>query len=107
SQLMNSQVEMVSGRLVLSGEMTVYTAPELLRSMLAAALTDDSVQEVSLAEVTELDTAGVQLLLVLRRRLAASGRQIRIIGVSPAASQSLTLCGLTSLLAPAAVEGVS
>ncbi|MEQ7920321.1 STAS domain-containing protein [Xanthomonas sp. WHRI 1810A] len=77
------------------GEMTVYTAAEL-----AAAwrpwLADPQSWELDLAQVPEMDGAGLQLLLLVQRELSAAGVALTLIALSPAVEQALTLCRLAS-----------
>jgi anti-anti-sigma factor len=47
--------------------------------------------------VTELDTCGLQVLLMLRRAAAAQGRQLRLLAPSAVVRDVLTLCGLEAL----------
>jgi len=50
--------------------------------------------------VTALDTAGLQILLMLRRLASASGTPFSILRPSDAARQVLELCGLQDAIAP-------
>lgn len=76
-----------------AGELTVRTVAEQKESLLAALETGQPV-EVSLADVVEIDTAGVQLLLAVRRE--ATGRQepVRFVHPSEAVQRVLTFCHL-------------
>jgi anti-sigma B factor antagonist len=81
--------------MAVQGEMTVYTAAEL-----AAAwrpwLADPQGWELDLAQVPEMDGAGLQLLLLAQRELAAAGVALTLTALSPAVEQVLTLCRLVS-----------
>ena len=82
-------------RMAVQGEMTIYNAAEL-----AAAwrpwLADPQSWELDLAQVPEMDGAGLQLMLLAQRQLASAGVALILIAASPAVEQVLTLCGLAS-----------
>ena len=60
---------------------------------------------LDLSRVGEIDTAGLQLLWLLRREAHASGRQLNIVAVSPAVADLLAFCRLTENFAtPRATE---
>ena len=53
-------------RVTLSGELTIYSVTQI-KSALAEAMGKASEIEVDLAGVTEIDTAGLQLMLIVKR----------------------------------------
>ncbi|MEI7611614.1 MAG: STAS domain-containing protein [Betaproteobacteria bacterium] len=53
-------------RVALSGELTIYSVAEI-KAGLAAAMNDANDIEVDLAGITEMDTAGLQLMLIAKR----------------------------------------
>lgn len=55
--------------------------------------------ELDLSEVAECDTAGVQLLLALRRAAAAGGRSLHLVQPSPAVAEAARRLGAAELLA--------
>ena len=55
-----------SARVTLSGELTIYSVAEI-KSALAEAMEQASEIEVDLSAVTEIDTAGLQLMLIVKR----------------------------------------
>jgi anti-sigma B factor antagonist len=62
------------------GELTIYRAAELraaLQAALAGVVDGDELQ-VDLSGVTEMDCAGVQLLMAARKTARAAGRDVRI-----------------------------
>lgn len=87
------------GRLWLEGELTIYAAPRLKEELLVAVRARCGEASVDLSGVTELDTAGVQLLLMARRISLACGSRLRLVNPSAAAREVLGLCGLTDLVA--------
>jgi anti-anti-sigma factor len=53
---------------------------------------------LDLSEVTEIDTAGLQLLLTARRHAANDGRELLLAEPSRTVRSALELCRLTALL---------
>lgn len=68
-------------RLQLEGEMTIYTAFEM-KAQLLRHLAKVKELEVDLSQVTEIDSAGLQLLILLKRETAARGALLRLIAHS-------------------------
>jgi anti-anti-sigma factor len=71
------------------GEFTIYRATELHDAFKAAlaGVSDGDELEVDLSSVTEMDSAGVQLLLAARKTARASGREMRLSRRSPAVDE--------------------
>lgn len=69
--------------LFIEGDMTARRAPELKDAILAR-LAHSQALEVDLAGVTEIDSAGVQLLLLAERTAQASHKAFNIVAPSPA-----------------------
>jgi anti-sigma B factor antagonist len=65
-------------RLRIEGEMTIYTAVEHKAALLDRLNACDEL-ELDLSAVGELDSAGLQLLLVLKREADAQGRMLRLV----------------------------
>ena len=80
----------------LAGELTVYHATELKQALFPLPAGNAPV-EIDLANVSEIDTAGVQLLLLLRREALALGRGVRLIATAAAVDEALKLLDLHSL----------
>ncbi len=79
-------------RLHIVGEMTVSSAAAIRDEILAALPaggTDDV--EVDLSGVSEIDTAGLQIMLQLKRKC---GTRLRLVNHSPAVLQILDLSNL-------------
>ncbi len=93
--------------LLLSGELTIYHAAEA-RTRLGEELAADPALEVDLSGVEELDTAGAQVLLWLKREARARGGAVPFTRHSPAVLEvldQLNLAGAfgdTLLIAPTA-----
>ncbi|MFN0301062.1 MAG: lipid asymmetry maintenance protein MlaB [Burkholderiales bacterium] len=73
--------------------MTIYTAAAIKTTLLAALHSGDTT--LDLAQVSEIDTAGLQLLFLARREGAARGTPVRFVNPSRAVLELFTLCHLT------------
>lgn len=82
----------------LSGEVTVFNA-NAVRDQLLGALKETGDLDVDLSEVTEIDTAGVQLILAARREAKARSKAVRFSGCSPVVLDVMGLLGLSAYLA--------
>lgn len=78
----------------LSGELTIYTASEI-KQRCAELLTTRSDLEINLSGVTEIDTAGLQLMLLLKRK---PGAEVRFIHHSAPVMRLLDLANLAGTL---------
>lgn len=92
---MSARAERGSGarRLSVEGDMTIYKALAL-KTKLLQALKGASQLEVDLSRVGEVDTAGVQLLLLLKREAMKSRKALRLVGHSAATLDALDLFNL-------------
>jgi anti-anti-sigma factor len=82
-------------RLQISGEVTIYDAVALHRELSEGLGGCDSL-DLDLGAVTDLDAAGLQQLMLLRREARATGKDLRILAHSDATREVLALCGLDS-----------
>jgi anti-anti-sigma regulatory factor len=71
---------MSQNTLRIEGELTIFRAMELKPVMLATPALD----EIDLSGVTELDSAGVQLLMLAKKTAISLGGDIKLTGHSPA-----------------------
>ena len=67
----------------IAGAMTIYAAAAA-KDTLLDALNGATEIEVDLSGVAEMDTAGVQLLALLKREAASTGKRVALSGHSPA-----------------------
>lgn len=81
-----------SAALRIEGELTIFRAMELKPVLLAEPLP----QEIDLAGVTEIDTAGVQLLMLAKRAALAQQRELRLVGHSPAVIEVFELLNVAA-----------
>ena len=90
---MTTRIESIAGGIRVTGEMTVYTASQIKQPLVDAIADAPANIQLDLSDVTELDTAGVQLLLLIYREVLASGRKIQLGPESNIVRDVLTLCG--------------
>ncbi|MEJ1964143.1 MAG: STAS domain-containing protein [Gammaproteobacteria bacterium] len=86
----------------LEGELIMQRAEEIKPVLLAALPTDGSVARLDLSQVSEMDTAGLQLLMAANREVIARGATLTIVAASEAVRTTLELFRQGALLAPAA-----
>ncbi|NMM29385.1 MAG: STAS domain-containing protein [Glaciimonas sp.] len=79
----------------IQGELTIYRAAELKQALLAA-LAEPSSLEVDLSCVTEIDTAGVQLLMLAKKTAQERQRELRLVAHSPAVIDVFELLNLAA-----------
>ena len=75
-------------RLHVAGEMTIYSALEL-KARLLGSLARCAELDVDSAAVTEVDSAGLQLLLLTKREARLAGKQMRVSAPSQAMQEAL------------------
>jgi len=98
---MNSPVSYEQQRVHVDGAMTVYTCGELKPRLLEQLTAHPDTTGIDLSRVIELDTAGLQLVLMARRHASAAGRELQVINPSRAVSDVLELCRLNAWIASA------
>jgi anti-anti-sigma factor len=82
-----------NGSLRIEGEMTIYQAAELKQALLAALEQDEEV-EIDLSAVSEIDTAGVQLLIAAGKTAQAKQKRLRLAEPSAAVTDVFKLFDL-------------
>lgn len=80
-------------RLKVSGELTIYGAA-VLKVELLGYLAGARHLEINLAEVEELDSAGFQLLYLLKREAREAGKTLSLLAHSPATLEVLELLNM-------------
>lgn len=81
-------------RLMLDGAMTVYNAVDI-KNQLMTAVQQSPVLELDLSNVTEMDTAGFQLLVLAKRESLLADRHLRIVAHSDAVREIIEFYGMT------------
>jgi anti-anti-sigma factor len=87
----------------IEGEMTIYRAAELKQTLLTP-IAEGAVLEFDLSRVTELDSAGVQLLMLAKRTAQAKQSELRLVAHSPAVLDVMGLLNLGSYFGDAPVS---
>lgn len=77
-------------RLGIRDDLSIYHAAGLKQALLEP-LSRASEIEVDLSQVAEMDSAGLQLLVLLKREAAAAGKRVSFSGHSPAVIRLLDL----------------
>ena len=79
----------------IEGEMTIYRAAEL-KPALIAPLAAKAELEVDLSAVTEIDTTGVQLLMLAKQTAQKERVGLHLVGHSPAVLEVFELLNLVA-----------
>ena len=83
--------------LSLTEDLTIYHALEQKKTLLdALARTDDL--ELDLLQVSEIDTAGLQLLILLKKEAQRAGKTISIVAHSQSVRAVIDFCNLAAEL---------
>ena len=82
---------------VVEGSMTIYEAAAD-KPLLLSALATAKETEIDLSSVDEMDTAGLQLLLLVKRESLKAGKVLRLTGHSPASLDVLERYNLSATL---------
>lgn len=91
---MNSACER-NGPLRLEGEMTIYRAAEL-KQVLLAAIDGPAPLVLDLSGVTEIDSAGLQLLMMAKKTAQSKGGDLQLAAQSDAVADVLDLLDLAT-----------
>jgi anti-anti-sigma factor len=79
------------------GELTIYKVAEYRQAMLESCEWDRDI-EIELSEVSEVDTAGLQLLAALYRQVRESGNKLECNGASEAVVAAFELSRFSDVL---------
>ncbi|BDC83624.1 STAS domain-containing protein [Aeromonas hydrophila] len=79
----------------IAGEMTIYTAAEL-KQALTPLLYRQQELELDLSQVSEMDSAGLQLLLAAKKMALLGGYPLHLVMHSHAVLDALELCQLAT-----------
>jgi anti-anti-sigma factor len=101
---MNISVEKSGKHLSLAGEMTVESALQL-KNRLVDAIERTAELTVRLSDVTAIDSAGIQLLLMARQHACQAGKCLRFEAPSQAVLDLVSLYNLGELLDETATAG--
>lgn len=85
-------------RIAIEGELSIYTAAEWKRR-LDDLIGQDADFELDLEAVQELDTAGLQLLIMAKKEMVTRGRLLKLSNHSPAVLEVFRLCDVAGFFA--------
>lgn len=81
--------------LAIAGELTIFTAADVKQRLLDAVAETAAVDiDIDLADVTEIDTAGLQLMVMAKREGASLGKNVHFTGHSGPVVDLIELCDL-------------
>lgn len=86
---------MGTNRLAITEDLTIYHALDQ-KQVLISALENTEALELDLSQVGEMDTAGLQLLILAKREAARLGKQLAIVAHSPVVRQTIDFCNLAA-----------
>lgn len=89
----SSTVKNGQSLLHIEGDMTIYTAADM-KSELMAHLAQPCEREIDLSDVSEMDSAGLQILIMAKREAERHGTNLRLTGHSRAVLDVLDMCNL-------------
>ena len=82
-------------RMAIAQDMTIYHA-ETLKLELLAGLASGEAIELDLSQVAEIDTSGIQLLMLAKRESQKQGKTLAIVAHSPAVQELLDFYNLAA-----------
>jgi anti-anti-sigma regulatory factor len=88
----NASSDVFRNVLRIEGELTIFRATELKPVLLVTP----PLTEIDLSGVTEIDTAGVQLLMLAKKTALAEGRELHLSGHSPAVMEVFELLNVAA-----------
>lgn len=81
--------------LAVTDDLTIYHALDL-KPKLLDALANTQELELNLSQVSEMDTAGLQLLILLKKEALRAGKCVRIVAHSQAVSSLIDFCNMAA-----------
>jgi len=91
------ETECAVTRIAIEGELSIFTAATE-RLHLLDAFESGNEEEVDLSQVSEIDSAGIQLMVAAKREAATRSTSLRFTGHSPAVFDIIELCDLAGHL---------
>ncbi|EEF26708.1 conserved hypothetical protein [Ricinus communis] len=82
-------------RLAIQDDMTIYNAPEQ-KTRLLTALSGCDELELDLSQISDMDTAGFQLLVLAKREAIRAGKALNVVEHSKAVTDLLDLYNMAS-----------
>ena len=91
---MDLEQKLSMSELRVDGEITIYRAAEVAQALFAAVRAQTGDVRLDMSDVSEFDTAGLQLLLMARRLVEANGHRLDVAQPSECVAEVLTLCNV-------------
>lgn len=82
-----------AGHTAIQGPLTIYTAASWKEQLLEALAACDAL-ELDVSAASDIDGAGLQLLIMAKHEAARQGKTLRLVGHSPQLLEILDLCHL-------------
>ncbi len=79
----------------IEGEMTIFRAGELKEAILPVIANNDEI-EIDLSKVTEIDGAGLQLMIAVKLEAWQHHKELHFIGHSAPVTAAIDICGLSN-----------
>lgn len=73
---------------------TIYNALELKSALLGALAQTSKLLKLNLSQVTEIDSSGLQLLILLRREAKDQGKHLELVEPSDVVQEIIDFCNL-------------
>ncbi|HET9642876.1 MAG TPA: STAS domain-containing protein [Burkholderiaceae bacterium] len=89
----------------LDGELCIHRAGDLMTQMLQE-LRESADLAVDLSGVVGIDTAGLQVLIALKRRAIQMERALHLVNHSPVVLEAITLLGLAAFFGDPLIESM-
>lgn len=86
---------MPDNTLRIEGELTIYTAAAI-KQRLDQMLAQSAELEIELSQVSEMDTAGLQLLILAKRECLARSGSLKLVGHSQPVREIMDLCNMAN-----------
>lgn len=81
--------------LAIRGEFTIFTAAALKQALLDALAQGGPDIDIDLSDVSEIDSAGLQLMVMTKREAMRAGKNVRFVRHSDAVLDLIDLCDLS------------
>lgn len=96
---MSIQIETIGGRVraAIESEITIYNAV-LIKEKLMALIEDHPAVDIDLSSVSEIDTAGLQVLLLAKKEGVRRNKDVRLVNSSLCATEIVRLLNTLHLL---------
>lgn len=92
---MSESFQSASPSLCIGGEFTIFTAAELKDRLLDTIARAPAPEiEIDLSDITEIDSAGLQLMIMAKREATSQGKNLRFCRHSDPVLDLLDLCDL-------------